>query len=536
MKKYLSIFILLILSISACKKYTIEEVEVLPWDTEIALPLVNSTFYVSDIFEIGDNSILEYIDVNEGLLGITYTGTILSYDASEIIEVSDQNFDNSIIYPDPGLPVSVTDTIYQSVIFELDFESQNLDGVEAKHLKMLAGNLDLTVNSNIAYLSNIEIQIPHMKKNGLIYQFSSDIQPGISLSDSEELEEYILDLSQENLSYNQLKINYRLIIEYDPNTPSTGENVDILFHFNQPKLDYVVGYFGMNSIANQTDTIKIEIFDNTIQGHFQFLDPYMYVNFKNSFGFPTLIDITEFKSVNQNTGVETPLYLEGLTDVPFEISYPIQIGDSTLDEYYFDNTNSNIEEVLNDADKYIIWGLDASSNPNGPSNNFNFLSHESKMEVSTKLTVPLIGYAWDWVFTDTTRIDSGSAIDDPEEIKELTLRLILDNGFPAEGIVQIYTLDSLFQVTDSLFETPTQILESGILVDGIITESAKTITDIEIFDSKKDNFLTAKNLITAVKMQTTNGSEMEVIQIYDYYSIGVQLGVKALVHVDPESL
>lgn len=524
------------LFIFGCKKYTIEKIEVLPWDTEIALPLVNSTFYVSDIFEIGDNSILEYIDVNEGLLGISYTGTILSYEASEIIEVSDQDFNNSIQYPDPGLPVSIIDTLYQSVIFTLDFESQNLNGIEAKYLKMLAGSLDLTINSNIAYLSNIEIQIPHMKKNGVIYQFESDVQPGVSISSSDDLEEYILDLSQEDLNYNQLRIDYRLIIDYDPNTPSTGENVDILFHFNQPELDYVIGYFGINSITNNTDTIKIEIFDNTISGHFQFLDPYMYVNFNNSFGFPTLIDVTEFKSVNQVTGEETPLYLEGLTDTPFEISYPLQIGDSTLDEFYFDNTNSNIEVVLNDADKYIIWGINASSNPDGPSNNFNFLSHDSKMEVSTTLTVPLKGYAWDWIFSDTTRIDTGSIIDDPEEVIELTLRLVLDNGFPAEGIVQIYTLDSLFQVTDSLFDSPTQILESGTLVDGIITEPAKTITDIVLSDSKKDNFLHAQNLITTAKMQTTNGSDQEVIQIYDYYSIQVQLGVKALLHIDPESL
>jgi hypothetical protein len=520
----------------ACKKYTIDDVQVMPWSPEIAFPLVNSTFSVSDIFEIDDNSILEYINIDEGLLGITYSGTILSYNASDIIEVSDQSFDNTITYPDPGLPISITDTIYTSKVFTFDFETQSLDGIEAKYVKMLAGDINLEVSSSIAYLSNIQIEIPYMKQNGVPYAFESAIEAGQSVSDFSPLQGYNIDLSQEDLGYNQLRINYRLIINYDPNTPPSGETLDILFHFNEPLLDNIIGYFGINTIAQELDTIKIELFTNTIQGQFQFIDPFMYLDFKNSFGFPTEIDITEFKSVNQSSGIETAINLEGLTGNPFEISYPLQLGDSTLDEYYFDNSNSNIEVVLNDGDKYVIWGIEASSNPNGPTNNFNFITHTSKLEVSTRLTIPLKGYAWDWVFSDTTAVDSGFVFEDPEEIQELSLRLVLNNGFPAEGMVQIYTLDSLNQVSDSLFDTPTMILESGVLVDGIITEPTQSITDILISDEKIDHFIDASSLITTAKMQTTNGSEQEVIQIYDYYSIQVMLGLRGTVKIDPESL
>lgn len=528
------IFILIFLLVNvACNKYNVEKIELAPWEADIALPLINSTFSVSDVFEIDDNSVLEYINVDEGLLGITYSGSIFSYDASEIIEVSDQTFTNTISYPDPGLPISFTDTLYSSLVFTLDFESQNLEGIEAKYLKMLTGNLQLVANSEVAYSSNIKLTIPHMKKNGISYQFESAIQPGESVSDTESLASYNLDLSQENMTYNQLRLDYQLIIEYNPNTPSTGEDVTISLQFVEPVLDYVVGYFGNNSLADQIDTIKIELFNNTISGHFQFLDPYMEVNFTNSFGFPTMIDITEFKSVNQQSGEVTPLYLEGLTDDPFEISHPSQIGDSTLDQYFFDNSNSNIEVILNDADKYVVWGLDASSNPNGPGSTFNFLSHTSKMVASTSITVPLKGYAWDWVFSDTTLLENGIEIEDPEELSNLTLRLILNNGFPAEGYVQIYTLDSTNLVTDSLFDSPTMILESGILSNGIVIESTKTITDIALTENKKEHFINARKLVTSAKMQTTNGSEMEPVQIYDYYSIDVMMGVRANVLIAP---
>lgn len=537
MKKEIKILLLLLVLITSCTKYTINDIKVIPWETDIAFPLINSTFYVSDVFDLNDSTKLVYIDEENGLLGIVYSGTIFSYDASDIVEVGDQVLTKNIQYLDPGLPVSVTDTVYYSEVFTLDFENQSVEGVEAVYLSMLSGTLELEISSDIAYLTNVQLQIPEMKKDGIAYEFESDVAPGNSVSESEDLEGYLMDLSQEDLNYNQLRINYRLIIEYDPSTPSTGEDLDILFHFNQPKLDYIIGYFGQNSLASKIDTIKIELFNNTVDGHFQFIDPYMYVNFNNSFGFPTLIDITDFRSVNQTTGEETPLYLEGLTDAPFEITYPTQLGDSAIDEYYFDNSNSNIEVILNEGDKYVIWGLDASSNPNGPEQTFNFLTHESKLEVKTEITVPLKGYAWDWIFSDTTRVDSGSTeVEDVDEVLEITLRLILDNGFPAEGIVQIYTTDSAFQITDSLFDVPTQILESGILVDGIITESTKTITDIVITEDKKDNILNAKNFITVAKMQTTNGSDEEVIQIYDYYSIGIKMGIKAKLLVDPESL
>lgn len=528
---------MLIVVITSCTKYAINDVQILPWDASIALPLINSTFSVSDVFDLDENSILELIDEESGLLGITYTGKILSYQASDIVEVADQHFQKIISYPDPGLPVSFTDTLYQSEVFTLDFETQNSNEIETYFLSLLSGDLDLMVQSDIAYVSQVRIQIPKMNKNGIPYQFETGLQAGESISDSEALNGYLMDLTQENLGYNQLKVNYRIIINYDPNLPSTGEDVTIDLHFNEPKMNYAVGYFGSNTIANDIDTIKISLFNNTIQGHFQFIDPYMYLDFKNSFGFPTEIDVTEFKSVNQNTGIETPLFLEGITEAPFEISYPLQIGDSTLDQYYFDNSNSNLETILNDGDKYIIWGINASSNPNGQEGNFNFISHTSKMEATTRVTIPLKGYAWDWVFTDTTHIDSGSiTIENPDEINELSLRLIIENGFPADGVLQIYTADSLYQITDSLFVGPSPILESGILIDGIVTEASKTITDIELSGLKREHVQNAHHFITLAMMQTSNGGEQEVIQIYSHYSIGLIMGIRANVNIDPNSL
>lgn len=537
MKKELTYFILLFLVIASCKKYTINDVQVLPWDVDIAIPLVNSTFSVSDIFDLNDSTILEYLDEEEGLLGISYSGDILSLDASSILELGDQDLSNTIQYPDPGFPVSVTDTVYESSIFTLDFETVNLVDIEAIYLSMLSGLIDISISSDVAYLSNVQITIPNMKKNGIPFHFESDISPGETVSDSELLEGYLMDLSEEDLGYNQLRFDYRLIINYDPATPSSGEDISILFHFNDPKLDYIVGYFGVNSLVNMTDTIEIGLFDNTIQGHFQFIDPRIKVNITNSFGFPTVINFTEFRSVNQVTGEVIELYLEGLTDAPFEVAYPTQIGNSISEDYLFDNSNSNIEEILNEGNKFLIWGVNASSNPDGQGSSYNFLTHESKLEINTKVTIPLKGYAWDWIFKDTTHIDSGNTnIDDLDPINDLTLRLILDNGFPAEGIVQIYTTDSLFQITDSIFDSPTPLLESGTLVDGIIVESAKSITDIDLNEDKREHFINANHLITVVMMETTNGSDQEVIQIYDHYSIQVIMGIRANVTIEPDSL
>jgi hypothetical protein len=537
LRKATGIVIILFILIASCKKYAINDVKVAPWDTEIAFPLINSTFSVQDIFDLNDSSILEYIDEENGLLGITYSGTILSYEASDIIEIADQNLSHAIQYPDPGLSFSFIDTLYQSQLFNVAFDTQDQNEVEVKYFSFLDGSLDLNINSDLAYVTHIQIQIPYLKKNGIPYFFESAVNGGQIINDSEELNAYLMDLTHGDLGYNQLKVNYRLIVNYDPSLPSTGENMAIDLHFNEAKMNYAIGYFGDNTIAFNTDTIKIALFNSTVQGHFQFIDPYMFIDISNSFGFPTQIDVTTFKSVNQNSGLETDLVLEGFTDAPFEISYPAQIGDSTLDEYYFDNTNSNIEVILNDGDKYVIWGIDAHSNPNGPGSNFNFIEHDSKMEVNTRLTIPLKGYAWDWIFKDTTYVNANEVdIDYPDEIEELTLRLIVDNGFPAEGVLQIYTTDSLFQITDSLFDGPAPLLESGILVNGIVSESSKTITDIPISEEKRDHVINAAAFITNAMMQTTNGSEQQVIQIYEDYSVGLLMGVKAKIKIDPDSL
>jgi len=99
--------------------------------------------------------------------------------------------------------------------------------------------------------------------------------------------------------------------------------------------------------------------------------------------------------------------------------------------------------------------------------------------------------------------------------------------------------DSLFQLTDSLFEEPTQILISGLIDDlGNVIQSTKTITDILLEEESITNLIEATHLIVFAGMESTNGSppENQVIEIHEDYTLGLVLSFKAKVLVDPDNL
>ncbi len=532
-KTTLFIAAIVIIQFISCKKYNLDDVKVNPWTPELAAPLINTTFGVEDIFDHTDSSTLE-VDEN-GVLGIVYSGSIFSFAIDDIIKVGGDDMEIMFPYPNPGLPNPVSDTVSGSQVFVVDFDADDADNVEVHEMAILDGYMQFAINSELAFETQVRITIPNALNNGQPFQEEFSLLPGESKVDSFDMSGYLLDLTQENLGFNQLLFEFQAVIAYDPNIPAGTDFISVNTSFDNVGIDYMTGYFGQNTVVLGTDTIEIDLFDNTVSGQFQFIDPRLDFTTVNSFGFPILIDVTEFKSVNIDQ-TETDIYLEGITDVPFIIEYPTVLGDSVTVNNEFTNQNSNIETIVNSGTKKVIWGINALSSPEGPTPELNFLSHESKLEVQTRITVPLKGYAWDWVFTDTLAIDID---ENPEEILEITLRLILDNGYPAEGVVQVYMADSLYQLTDSLFSEPTQILTSGLVdQDGVVYQSTKTITDIVLEGESITNLTEASYLIFFAGMETLNGSppDNQVIQIYDFYTLGFILSLKAKILVDPDNL
>lgn len=519
--------------ILSCKKYVVDDVQFRPWSPEFAAPLVNSLFTVQDILEYGDSSSL-IIDTT-GTLAVAYSGTIFSFKADDILQVGSTEMDNTLSYPNPGVPFPFVDTIYDSKVFGIDFDSENIQNVEVNQLKIKDGLLQINLYSTLAFEADVRVTIPHATKNGQPFTYEVTLTPGLLIVNSFDMAGYDYDLTQEDQGFNQIRMDYRAIIRYDPDIPAGTDELNISSNFKDIELDFATGYFGQNVVALDEDTIDLDFFNNTIDGQFQFLDPYLKLTSSNSFGFPTQVDVTSFKSINLDDQTETDIYLEGVTDAPFIIGYPEVMGETVTEIREFTNANSNLESILNDGAKSIVWGMNAQSNPMGPTSTLNFMTHESELSVQAKVIIPLKGYAWDWEFRDTTEINID---EDPGIIQKLTLRIILENGFPADGQVQIYMTDTNYVVLDSIFNGQVQILTSGLIdSQGIVFAPTKTITDIVLTEQRIQHLIEARNLIIHAGMETTDGAppQNQVIEIKDDYTLGVKLGVKAKILVDPES-
>jgi hypothetical protein len=219
--------------------------------------------------------------------------------------------------------------------------------------------------------------------------------------------------------------------------------------------------------------------------------------------------------------------------MPFTIEAPSfsEIGQSKFTVFTVSGENSNIADAIEIKPDLVTYGVRAAADPGSATERNHFVLDTSRIDVDYEVIVPL------WLSASELSFDEDSLDFDFEEdfgdvsdhINSLTFRVEVDNWLPLDVDFQVYFLDDLYTLIDSLFESPERILGSdpeSLDADGRITSPENKVTEIVFEKEDLDKLQPAKYMKFSADLATTDQGQPPV-KIYSYYTIDFKLAIRA---------
>jgi hypothetical protein len=532
----LLLFIAATVVISSCSKFNddldFDKLTVSDWNTEIAIPLVNSTFAIKDFF--GDEN-QEFLHVDpDGLISLVYSSDeLVSAKAEDFINLPDQSF--SLTIPLDVTSAGVIDTIpYDfSYIFLRESEDQRIDSVFLKGGTLrISGETDLNKDE-----SNLVVKLPELihRQTGeqllilIPLDNPSGLQPTVAFNTQVNLGEYTLAINKDGTGMNnEINFNSELIVYPDANPNNSPYEITVEIEFSDMEFQQFFGYLGNYSIPFE-DSIAINIYQNALGGGIELgADALSFiVNTRNSIGVPVTFEAETFyvySPLNEPYYADIFLFGQGNPNM-FEILSPgvDEIGQTI--ETNIDFSQTNFPEVfLSLAPRKLYYDFAATLNAFGDSTDQNFIQDTSRLAFGTSLELQIYTAIGLLSFQDTLDFNLNNS---PDEIDYMLCRINAENGFPLSALIQVYFTDASYNVIDSLIHDD----DERVILGGTIglpprfrvTAPGIKTTDIMIDKGWLDNVMKAEKMLLRAGLKTTEGN---VAKIYDNYSLSLKIGMK----------
>jgi hypothetical protein len=524
----LFLFAMMLSAVVSCvKKLDPDKIAQGSWDPNFAVPLVKSNFTVYDILAKTDPDELIVIDPQSGLLALTYKGEAYSFDASDIIDLPSRTF--SVSYAataDVNLPIGTSFSGSQQASFEEEFAYQPANGEELHEILLMGGNLNIQLETDLQHDVQVTLTFPYLTNNGIPFSLDMPlIYSGgawTSATQNINLNNYLMDFSLNGTSFNEFAVQFQFNVQGTGNALVGNESISANLTLSQLEFNYITGYFGQQTVGLDGDSIFIRIFDNAQDGYFELTNPRLLLNITNSFGFPVEFDLIELKTINAQTGQQYPM--TGFPN-PITINHPSVMGNSTETELIFDKDNTtNITNVISPTPRYLNFEFEATSNPQGPPQSLNFITHDAALAVEADLELTLEGLAYGFNLIDTADFSFSEDVDEVEWVK---LRVYTKNGFPLNVNTRLVMLNEFYMPIDSvLFDNPETILSGQIDANGRVISPTEKFSDIVFGKGRIDNLKNAKYLIVLVEAETKNATGGQIIRVYDDSFLEVRIGMQ----------
>ena len=514
-------------SITACvRKYDPDRLASGSWDPNLAVPLAFSHFTVYDILDRADSNDLVVIDPNTGLLALIYSGQAFSFSARDVLELPDFAFTAEYSAGEFGFPVipSFNQNISGGASESFNYIPDG--GGELYTLTLDAGDLTIDLETDLQHDLEVELTFPYIALAGVPLVVSIPLphtgMPTTAANVEIDLSDYVVDFTAGGGTSNTMEYEVDVVISGNGNPINGNESLDVEVALGGLLFNLVTGDFGQRVVGIDGDSILLAIFQNVTDGYFELNDPRLYLDVSNSFGFPVEVDITELRTVNTNDGAVYPM--TGFPN-PTNVDHPIQPGDSVTTTLLFNSSNtSNITNVITPVPKYLHFAFEGTSNPAGQAETPNFISAESRLKIDARLELPLQGFAYGFMVVDTVEFTFDEALDEVEWVK---IRLNATNGFPVDLHAQILLADADYNILETLLTDEQAVLVSGQTdSDGRVIVPSQKITDILIPREQIDMLYDAAYLIIRADANTLNGTNGEVVGIYDDNYIDLRLGMQ----------
>lgn len=496
MKHILSrtLLVLALASIGSCsKELDFDKAEDINFNFGVNFPILDATIDLSTIIDSNETILVD----PDGGLRIQFTeDDIFEFGIQDFTNIPDQElFNEDLLIGNGSIPlVAPLDNVGDFSVNEFTFES---------------GKFIFKAISTSPDPITLEIKINNGTNNGspAVFNFTTT---GLVTTASFDLINFVMDFSGPN-GANNLDIEFSSTASGFP----LGSSVNLSCEAKSIELLDIKGDFGHLEIPIPEDSFSMELdgLDKFVNG-LVFENPEFNLHLENEFGFDLGLNI-EMKgtSVNGNT---SDLNVDELI-----INSPTVSGDIIKETLSINKSNSNLPNFLSSLPQNLTYGGQVKLNP-GAAPYSNFLHKDSKCKGSVEVNIPLEVRLTDLIYE--TIIEDVEVLDkESDEINNIELIFETANLFPFQADINMYMLDPLNQVLDSI---PLDILKAApVGSDGISTQANVHQFSVFLTAQNIEHLRSTNHLKFIGHLVSTNGGNT-MVKIIDSYSIGIKMAVK----------
>jgi hypothetical protein len=525
-----------VLTIPACTEDYFDmdrlEDQVFEWNPDLAFPLVFSSLTASDI--IAEDEENYYLYDSDNFITLVKTVTVFSETLNGFLAITSPQGLGTDIALSAGEINQFTGSgqVQKTVNAPYALSFNNSNGAQLQQAIVHSGIMTITVNSDFQHSGSLTVSMPEMRLNGVPFSQSYPINyQGFPFQQTfqADLTGYVMTLNGGG-GTNALPIVYTMQLQNGGGaTPTTFDDLSIDHSFTTLEFEYADGYFGQFDLDVPAGIANNDLLDN---GALYFEDPRLKFIVSNRIGASMRLTLNYL--YGEGEAGQLPFVNTGVMPSTFTIGAAPSNGDSTVITYAFNRTNSNINTLVNGQYNNLHHDLDATVNPNGQA--FNFASRNSTVRVTAEAELPFWGKSNHYIFEDTLENPLGELGDISNNIERGLMRINTLNGFPMDGILKLYLMDSLYNVVDSLLANGEYTIRSGpVNGNGRVISPVNTNNDIPIDTARVSTLFGAKYLIVHADLTSTNNAA-ENIRIYGDDRLQVRIGLQVKLKASPNDL
>ena len=475
-----------------------------------SFPLISTGSSVIDSVFIGGQTI------DENIFAILNNMDIMSSNGPVLIEYSDAII-TTINISNIGITEATAIFPEQQLTEKLKEHSFDLGEAQITEIGIKEGTVKINVLSTLPN-GKMVYNIPSLTKNGIPFTSGDMIVPEAMSNElttfSFDFQGYVLDLTGQDGRLNGDTVNTiyteaYTFIDYTGTLEEINQS-DSFYSFIEFDLttDYAKGYIGKDTIDFGPEIIDTDIFNIIESGDIDLEEASMNIHINNYIGADAIMKINNLTALNDET--EVSAMIDGNM-------YDIQRASLTSNNSIIPtNTQINIdaEEIIEILPNKINTSATFYVNPNGSSEQQNFIYPSQSINGSLNLEIPLNLIANNLAFVDTTNM----TLPNEEEYEIDKIFLTINNGFPFDAEIKFILLDANNLIVDTLLNN-TFILSASTDENNVVTENSTTTIEMDY-----NNFESVRKIVTYSKFSTVSNNKH--IKLYSSYNLDVTLSAK----------
>jgi len=500
------------------------------WTPTFEGPIAYGNLSLNDLLTRADTSGMIFTDDSNQII-FAYADTLDQITAEDCVTIPGQEFKAIHISSPIDIPGGFPGRVDSFMIAD-DYRFVFNKGGYMDSMFLETGSLEISIHCTFRHIANLYLSSSNIfKENG---DTLNEIIPVSALDGSVDKTVFIslnrgkLLLDNSDPDSSLMPLHFKLVVTNSGNPILTTDEVNILFNIGNIKLNSSYGWIGQyDTLLLQNQELNIDLFKGNFTGNVKFNDPHLNMTVHNSFGLHMGFGFeNSYARMKDGTVVSLDINPDIFILHAPELGHE---GESETTILSINRDGSNIDDIFSTDLEKLVYSVRISTNPPEAESPYNFLLKSSAVSVEYEFELPMNLRVKDLVLQDTINFDLGGNKQDSQlDINALQVRIETDNGMPVDVNLQVYFVDSAYQVLDSLFtDENRQILISGEVdpVTNRVTASTNNVSVIDVPQSKFDNILNAAFAFIQATVETTNNGQSDV-KFYSDYTIGFKLATK----------